>query len=161
MAKFEPIKLSKEAQKGLLADFYKAATLIESYGEAKAFFRDLLSLKERAMLARRLQVAVMLIEGYTYSEIGKTLKISNSTIANVQKWLTLGGQGYKTIVERLLKHEKELETRKEKLKDPFSKESIKKKYASYYWPEEALKEFDGYLRKRSKRKSLPTSDKDL
>ncbi len=161
MVKFDPTKLSAETQKRLLAEFYKAVTLIDNYKEAKEFFRDLLSLKERAMLARRLQVAVMLIQGYTYEEIIKTLKIGASTVASVQKWLTLGGQGYKTIVKKLLKHEKEIAKKKEKLKDPFSMESLKRRYASYYWPEEALKELDNYLKKRSKRKSLPVSDNDL
>lgn len=161
MAKFSPEKLNKINQKRLLAEFYKAATLIDNYQEAKNFFKDLLTLKERTMLARRLQIAIMLIEGYTYDEIKITLKIGMGTIANVQKWLTLGGQGYKTIIERLLKHEKKIINKKIKLSNPISPESIKRKYALMYWPEETLKEFDEFLRKHSKRKSLPKSDEDL
>ncbi len=153
--RFDPKKLTADNQKRLLSEFYKAATLIEDYNEAKAFFRGILTLKERIMLARRLQVAVMLIEGFTYGEIIDTLKVGKSTVANVRKWLSSGGQRYKTIIERLLKYERAAAQKKEKLKDPLSLERLKKKYSSYYWSEKALEEVDKFLKKRAKRKSLP------
>ena len=52
------------------------------------------------MLARRLQVARLLMNGYTYEDIEKEMKVINTTIAKVQTWLNLYGDGYRTIVER-------------------------------------------------------------
>ena len=43
------------------------------------------------MLARRLQVARLLMNGYTYEDIEKEMKVINTTIAKVQTWLNLYG----------------------------------------------------------------------
>lgn len=146
--RFEPEKIKRSKRKEVLAEFYKAVTLIEDYEEAKLFFKDLLTAKETIMLARRLQVATMLIDKFSYQEIKDILKVGLTTIADVQKWLNLGGAGYRKIIERLKKIESK------KFKEKYKQDEIKRRYASYYWPEEALKSLIKEIEKNKKRKSI-------
>jgi len=152
--KFEPSKIEERRREKILSDFYKAVTIIDNYKEAKLFFRDLLTSKETMMLARRLQVATMLIYNFTYQEIQDVLKVGFSTIADVQKWLSLGGKGYRTIIERLIETESVANKRKKALSDSFSLESIKKRYTMYYWPEKLVDNFVDKIAKSKKKKSI-------
>ena len=68
------------------------------------FLNDLLSSAERVMLAKRVAIAFLLLEGkYTYDDISKTLKVSRGTIAKVHSVLILQGTGYKKILGDMLK----------------------------------------------------------
>jgi len=131
MVRYNPWKLTDRERRNLLAVFYKSATMIEDYEESKQFFRDLLTVKERAMLARRLQIATMLVTGFTYREISDRLRVAKDTIARVQKWLNSGGDGYRKIIKKLLDYEKN--KLKEEIKRRSEGRSIKKRYPQYYW----------------------------
>jgi len=144
MAKFNPNVLGEESMGRLISEFYKAVTLIETYEEAKAFFKDLLNPTEMAMLARRLQIAKMLEEGYSYEEITLILKVGYTTVAKVSRWLN-SGTGYKLIVQRMIELEKKQLKKEKKKYDPFDPERIKHVYASYYWPEETLQILEAKL----------------
>jgi hypothetical protein len=85
------------------------------------------------MLARRLEIAELLIEGLTYEEIRSKLKVGATTIAKVQTWLDLYGEGYRIIKKRSAKKSTNSEST-----NVFSK--LKKAYPMYYWPELILKE---------------------
>lgn len=146
--RFEPEKIEEAKRKEVLAEFYKAVTLIEDYKEAKLFFKDLLTAKETVMLARRLQVAMMLVDKFSYQEIHEILKVGMTTIADVQKWLNLGGVGYRKIIERLKKIESK------KFKEKYEQNELRKRYASYYWPEKALKSLIKDIEKTKKRNSI-------
>lgn len=150
MVKFDPKVLTPENQGKVLSEFYKAATLIESYEEAKTFFKDLLPLKETAMLARRLQIARMLIEEYTYDEIKTSLKIGSSTISKIQNWLEAGGTGYRNVIRKI--QELEIKKTKSRSKDLLN---IKTRYASYYWPAKSLDETGRKIKLSLKKKSIP------
>jgi len=152
MVRYNPWKLNDEQRKKLLAVFYKSVTMVDDYDEAKSFLKDLLTVKEIAMLARRLQIATLIISGYTYREIKSYLKTSYATIANIQKWLNVGGKGYRSIIKKLIEHEKKLF--KEKTKSKWEKFDIKKVYTSYYWPEKLLEFIRQQEQKRRKRKSI-------
>ena len=151
--KFEPRTIEVEKRNKVLADFYKAVTAIEEYDEAKLFFKDLLTAKETIMLARRLHIATMLIYEFSYQEIQTTLQVGFTTIANVQRWLTLGGKGYRTIIERL-KQSEAVATKKKEVPASLFGADIKKRYAAYYWPEKLAKDIDNKMAKARKRKSI-------
>lgn len=72
---------------------------LQSREEVKKFFKDLLSESEAIMLARRIQVAKMLLEGKKYEEITKELHVGPDTVGRVQQWLTAGFGGYKKAIE--------------------------------------------------------------
>ena len=101
MAKFSRIpKLSKKERQNLLIALCEALTSIKKKEEAAQFLADLLSPQELEMLAKRLEIAKLLIDGDTYATICGKLKVSHNTIARVNAWLTLSGSGFRLVIER-------------------------------------------------------------
>jgi TrpR-related protein YerC/YecD len=95
--------LDKERLNRFYDDFWAAVALLDNKQEAKNFFFDLLTHTERKMLAKRLQVALMLLQQENYQEIRSYIGVSDSTIAKINNWLNTGATGLTKIGERLLK----------------------------------------------------------
>lgn len=137
--------LTKEQQTNLFIKLAKALTSLHNSQEAAFFLKDLLSESEVFMLARRLQIAELLIDGLTYEQIKSEVKAGFSTIARVQTWLELYGEGYRTVAKRTIKKEQHDDSSK-------SFEKIKHKYPMYYWPELVLEEIIKSANKREKQR---------
>lgn len=156
--RFDPMGLGEEKARRLLAEFYKAVSLLETYQDVEEFFDDLLHPKETAMLSRRLQAARMLLEGYDYRTIANELKMGLTTIAKIGNWLTRGGKGYRLAIKRIIELERERQKRIER-EGPGSLKAHMRQYSAYYWPELALEEAAKAIKKRKKkeekRKSIP------
>lgn len=151
MAKFSRIpKLSKEKQEKLLVVFCKALVELKTPEEAAHFLKDLLSRQEAEMLAKRIEIARLLIKGFTYGEIQKILKVSHGTIARVNQWLATSGEGYRLIVERVKEEKSEAQEYIEELEKPFSWKRMKRRYPLYFWPDLLLEEFVRSAKKRQK-----------
>ena len=58
---------------------------IKNKKQAQLFINSFFTKSERIMLAKRFTIIVMLERGYSYSEIEDTLKVSNVTIAKIEK----------------------------------------------------------------------------
>ncbi len=69
--------------------------------EARAFFRDLCTLKELKDLSERWEIARMIERGLPYREIAEKLKVSTTTVSRVALWLNNGLGGYRLILDRL------------------------------------------------------------
>jgi TrpR-related protein YerC/YecD len=54
-------------------------------------------------LAQRLEVARMLKEKKTYSEIAEKTRASTATISRVNRFLLYGADGYNTVLDRISK----------------------------------------------------------
>lgn len=80
---------------------FEAILLLENKEECYRFFDDICTIGEVQSMAQRLQVAEMLLAGYTYTEIAEATKASTATISRVKRFLNYGSDGYKTIIERL------------------------------------------------------------
>jgi len=93
-------QLSKEEKIKFLGDFYSTVASLQNREEVKNFLKDLLTLSESVMLARRLQIAMMLLNGDTQDRIRQKLKVGYSTIASVQRWLQAGFGGYEKVLKR-------------------------------------------------------------
>ncbi|KKR30651.1 MAG: hypothetical protein UT63_C0095G0002 [Candidatus Gottesmanbacteria bacterium GW2011_GWC2_39_8] len=92
---------------GIFIDnFWNAITSLENKEEAKAFLKDLLSHTETKMLAKRIQVIKMLLEGYDYKSIQGYVKVTSTTISYLNNKLSSGGEGMKKVAERLIRIEK-------------------------------------------------------
>ncbi len=137
-------KLSKQEQQELFIDFARALASVRNSLEAANFVKDLLSEQESLMLSRRLQIARLLDKGFTYQEIHKVMKVSNTTITKVQTWLNLYGEGYRLVLKRTEAQPKQ------KDESPLSWGKLKKQYPMYYWPELVLKEIVSSANKREK-----------
>ncbi len=123
-------QLSDFEKKKYLGEFYTMVSLLKSRDEVKEFFKDLLTLSEVVMISRRLQAAQMLLEGFTYDEISRKMKMGLATIGQVEKWLNNGFGGYKKVIQRY-------KTGKlggiEKMPaPPFSWQHLKRKYPLHF-----------------------------
>jgi len=78
-------QLSDRDKKKFLGEFYSMIALLKNREEVKNFFKDLLTLGEVVMISRRIQIAKLLLEGYTYEEIRKELKIGFTTVRQVER----------------------------------------------------------------------------
>lgn len=149
MAKFSRIpKLSKKEQEALILEFCRAIAEMKTLEEAANFIKDLLSKQEAEMLAKRIAIARMLIDGKSYQQINSLLKASYGTIARISHWLATSGEGYRLIVKRV-KPEKFKDPTEELLK-PFSWNSMKHRYPSYFWPEILIEEIVKTASKKQK-----------
>jgi len=122
-------ELSELEKKVYLGDFYTMVSLLKNREEVKNFFKDILTLSEVVMISRRIQIAKMLLEGRTYEEIRKKLRVGFNNITQVEKWLNNGFGGYRKTIEDYKKSKKE--GKKTVIKKPF-KESMLKKYPFHY-----------------------------
>lgn len=85
---------------------FEAILTLKNVEECYKFFEDICTIKEIQDLQQRLTVAKMLDEGRVYSEITEKTGASAATISRVNKCLTYGSDGYKTVLERLKESEK-------------------------------------------------------
>ncbi|TSC57224.1 MAG: TrpR-like protein YerC/YecD [Parcubacteria group bacterium Greene0416_79] len=135
MARAKPQLIPSKERQQLLHEFWTAIALLETVDEINNFFKDLLSETEAVMLARRLKIAKLITHGYDYDEIAKIMHASSATIASVHSWLDGGFGGYRESVRKLeteLKRQAAVQEKREKLRDPFSFESLKKKYPLHF-----------------------------
>ena len=76
---------------------------IKSSSDIINFLTDILSPTEKIMIAKRIAIAFLLLEGkYTYEDISKILKVTDGTIAKVHSVFALQGAGYKKILGNIL-----------------------------------------------------------
>ena len=82
-------------------ELFKAVLLLEDEEDCYRFFEDICTINEIHAIAQRLQVAKLLSEGKTYSEIEGATKASTATISRINKCLVYGAEGYQRILDRL------------------------------------------------------------
>ncbi len=86
-------------------DLFKTILALKNIGEAKRFFRDLLTEQEIVEFGKRWQAAKMLNKKISYPLIAKETGLSSTTIARVSKWLNKGMGGYKLMLQKLHHHD--------------------------------------------------------
>lgn len=84
-----------------ISRLFSAVLALKNEEECEAFFADLCTMKELGDMAQRLQAAQMLLDGCTYEQIVKTVKISTATISRINQCIQYGGGGYRTVLQRL------------------------------------------------------------
>ncbi len=148
MSKTNPRLSPREVEKY----FYQlclAVSKTNNIKESAMLMRDLLTDQESEMLARRLKIAELLLDDLTYSEIRKQTKASPITIAKVQEWLKISGEGYRLAVERT---KNKLPKEKNENIDFLPLNALKRKYPMYYWPEILIEELVKSANKRQRKR---------
>lgn len=102
MSQLSKLPLRRDLEEQMFDLFTSTIVSLKEKEEIEDFLSDLLSPIEKMMLAKRLAIALMLEKEYTYPMIGKTLRVTPTTIASVSMQLRYAGKGYKKIVERIL-----------------------------------------------------------
>jgi uncharacterized protein YerC len=86
MPKILPHHIPPKTKKELLKDFYDFIYSLDRK-ETEDFFHNFLTPSEKIILARRLRVAKMLLQGYSQVQVRKKLGVGVSTIQFVQNWI--------------------------------------------------------------------------
>lgn len=128
---------SKRLEKKEIEKFFyqlcAAIARIKNTKEAAEFLRDLITYQEAEIIAKRLKIAQLLIQGLTYEKISAEIKVSKPTIAKAQEWLRISGEGYRKAVGRMEDVDRIEE--KKNFCNPEDWSSMKKRYPMHYWPE--------------------------
>ncbi len=87
---------SKEADK-----LCRAILSLETMEQCYNFFEDICTIKEFQAMSQRLEVAQLLKERKTFSEIVEKTGASTATISRVNKCLMYGAGGYGYVLDKL------------------------------------------------------------
>ena len=115
--------------------------------EAASFTQDLLTSSEVNHLAKRLRIAKLISQGFTYKQIEAALKVSSVTITKVATWFNEAGEGFRKVIERLP------EKPEFNFSDISEFERFQARYSSYFpFSEVNLKRFKSTERSRLAKK---------
>ncbi|SHH98123.1 YerC/YecD family TrpR-related protein [Clostridium grantii] len=79
----------------------EAMLSLETIEECYKFIEDIFTINEIKSVEQRLQVAKMLKQKKTYTEIAHETGASTATISRVNKCLNYGSDGYDLVLERI------------------------------------------------------------
>jgi len=143
-------KISISERQKLLEEFCEALSVLKNPQEIMNFLTDLLTRQEIIVLAKRIKIAKLLIEGKDYRDIESSLKVSHGTIAKVNYWLLESGEGFRIVAER---------TKKEKPKPPTSWDyamadwrKFRRRYPLMFWPQLLFEDIIKAMNKSQKEK---------
>jgi TrpR-related protein YerC/YecD len=80
---------------------FNAILLLKNMDECYNFFEDIGTISEIKALAQRLEVARMLRDKKTYSDISEKTGASTATISRVNRCLNYGADGYRLVLDRM------------------------------------------------------------
>lgn len=135
MSRVQPKSLPNKDRKELLDGLWFMIASLKTEEEVKNFFQDLLSETEAVMLARRIKIAKLLMQGMSYGRISDSIHASDGTIASVHRWLQSGFGGYQNALPRLedmLKKKVQTKEKHREQKMPYSFEWLKKRYPLHF-----------------------------
>lgn len=84
---------------------FDAVLSLQNQEECYRFFEDVCTVNELHAMAQRLEVAKLLYEKKTYTEIETLTKASTATISRINKCLLYGTEGYRIVLDRLEEQE--------------------------------------------------------
>ena len=94
--------LSPSKKSLFIDDFYSAVTSLKDKDEVKDFFEDLLTQKEKLMLGKRFQIAMMHRLRYLHREISERIKVIEATAGKIILRLDYGRGGLKKVADRII-----------------------------------------------------------
>ncbi|MBI3305218.1 helix-turn-helix domain-containing protein [Candidatus Parcubacteria bacterium] len=98
MPQISRFKLSARAEQELSETFLESLVLIRDKEFARQVVADLLTPTEKVMLGKRILIAVLLQEGYSYRDVVRSLKVAPGTVNNIRLTLARSGAGFKGLV---------------------------------------------------------------
>jgi TrpR-related protein YerC/YecD len=93
--------MNSKLKNSSIDNLFNAILLLKSRDECYRFFEDVCTITEIKAMAQRLEVARMLREKRTYTEISQKTGASTATISRVNRYLNYGADGYSLILDRL------------------------------------------------------------
>ena len=93
--------MNKKLQTAAVDQLFDAILSLENKEECYSFFEDLCTINELLSLSQRFEVAEMLRNKVTYTEISERTGASTATISRVNRCLQYGNDGYSLVLDRL------------------------------------------------------------
>ena len=93
--------MSKKLRSEAVDRLFDAILCLENREECYTFFEDVCTVNEIISIAQRLQVAKMLREHHTYTEVAEQTGASTATISRVNRSLNYGNDGYDLVFNRM------------------------------------------------------------
>lgn len=137
MAKFPSKPLPREHEERLLVELCRALASLRGSQEAAQLLTDLLGPQELTMVAKRLQIARLLISGVSYEQICARVHTSAPTVARVNLWLQRAGEGYRKVVART---KRSAPTSADTPRSVSGAERFMRRFPLSFWPETLLLE---------------------
>jgi Trp operon repressor len=100
MTRVSSKKLKTKTGKGIEHNLALLLTKFKTKEEQISFLGDFLSPSEKIMLSKRLAIIFMILQNYSFLQIAKTLKVSESTI--LRYWKELKQDKHKELKKILL-----------------------------------------------------------
>lgn len=82
---------------------FDAILSLKDREECYRFFDDLCTFSEIQAMSQRMQVAMMLQDGRTFTQISEKTGVSSATITRVNRCLGYGANGYQLVLSRMKK----------------------------------------------------------
>ncbi len=153
MTKVSRFKVKRNILDWFIGNLWRAFTLVDTKNEMEGLLRALLSRTEIIMLAKRVQIAKMLTEGYDYRTIRNVTRVTDPTIAKISNHL----EDYPSVLSVVEK----LHTEEKKLKEKYNSTNLRNRYPNYFALDALIESLDKPLRKHSRHATLfQTSPKD-
>lgn len=154
MAKFTPYqKLSPQERQRVLLELCQTMVMVKRLEEAAKILGDLLSDQELLMVAKRLQIAKLLLNGKKYAQIRKDLKVSQQTIARVNLWLQQAGEGFRMVMKRGLA---KADIKVPEWMPPIRRSEMARRFPLHYWPRGLLEQIMRAANNRQRKQMLAT-----
>ena len=120
----KPYEIDPKEKFEAIDSLFEVVLKLRTKQEIVDFFMGLFSSSESLMMARRIQIAKMLLRDKNYDEIKKKLKVGSVTIHKTDQWLNEGDEKYTIWLKgRLAEDAKE-----KKIKKTATYESLLDKY---------------------------------
>lgn len=132
MAKVTLNSIDNEDRYEMLDELYDMISVLDSREEVKNFLRDLLTPSESLMLARRIAIAKMLLDGATYEEIRNKLKVGHDNIKSVYRWLYDGFGGYESALKKAGKKKLKENKGKSNIYAGSPLDNLRRKYPAHF-----------------------------
>ncbi len=128
MAKIKIHEVDQRERAQMMNDFFDMVSEMKTRKDVANFFKDMLTPSETLMLTRRIEIAKMLLVGFSYADIKKKLRAGDNTINYVNKWLFTGFGGY---LKELQESKNKEQARRQLPKNEW--EALKQKYPAHFF----------------------------
>jgi uncharacterized protein YerC len=106
MAQVSKRKLDPRILQKVFDLFLDSLTSTGNRKQTKEFLDELLTPTEKIMLAKRIAIAYLVLQGLDQRSIANFLKVSTSTVAKISLLLKIQGDGLPKVLGRLLRRKK-------------------------------------------------------
>jgi|SRR3989344_2551104 len=136
MGKLDFRKLSKNDLVDLEEELWKTLKGMRALKkDPSLLFRDLLTMSEVIMLARRIQIAKLLMCGHSQQDICSKLCVGLSTVQSIDRWLREKFEDYRDVLPDLYRKTCALQRQKDRKCapiDPYSFRWLRRKYPLHF-----------------------------